>query len=58
MSRKFRRRSSRRRVIRRIIVLSLILGIAFLVLWFGSYLYDYEIHYYEPRDLERETKER
>ncbi|MDA2929419.1 hypothetical protein MYX84_05630 [Acidobacteria bacterium AH-259-O06] len=45
-------------MIRRIIVLSLILGIAFLVLWFGSYLYDYEIHYYEPHDLERGTKKR
>ncbi|MDA2923433.1 hypothetical protein MYX65_02045 [Acidobacteria bacterium AH-259-L09] len=44
-------------MIRRIIVLSLILGITFLLWWFGSYLYHYDPEYHEPRDQDRETRE-
>ncbi len=36
------------------IVLSLILVIAFFLLWFGSYLFNYQPEFYEPRDVERE----
>ena len=32
----------------------IILVIASLLLWLGSYLYDYQIDFYEPRDVERE----
>jgi len=46
----FRRRANRRRLI----ALLLIVVIASLLLWLGSYLYDYQPEYYEPRDLERE----
>jgi len=58
-----KRRSSRRgwtgflrsRVMRRrLIALLSIVVIALLLLWLGSYLYDYQIEYYEPRDVERE----
>ena len=47
-------RASRRRANRRrLIALVLIVVIAGLLLWLGSYLYDYQIEFYEPRDLER-----
>jgi len=39
---------------RRLIALLSIVVIALLLLWLGSYLYDYQIEYYEPRDVERE----
>ena len=45
-----RRRANRRRLI----ALVLIVVIAGLLLWLGSYLYDYKPEYYEPRDVERE----
>jgi len=45
-----RRRANRRRLI----ALLLIIGLTFLLLWLGSYLYDYQIEFYEPRDMERE----
>jgi len=45
-----RRRANRRRLI----ALLLIVVIASLLLWLGSYLYDYQIEFYEPRDAERE----
>jgi len=45
-----RRRANRRRLI----ALLLIVVIAFLLLWLGSYLYNYQPDYYEPRDFERE----
>jgi len=45
-----RRRANRRRLI----ALLLIIGLTFLLLWLGSYLYDYQIEFYEPRDVERE----
>ena len=44
-----RRRANRRRLI----ALVLIAVIAGLLLWLGSYLYNYQPEYYEPRDLER-----
>jgi len=37
-----------------LIALVLIVVIAFLLLWLGSYLYNYQPEYYEPRDLERQ----
>ncbi len=46
----FRRRANRRRLI----ALLVIVVIASLLLWLGSYLYDYQPEYYEPRDLERQ----
>ncbi len=47
-------RASRRRANRRrLIALVLIVVIAGLLLWLGSYLYNYQPEYYEPRDLER-----
>ena len=45
----FRRRAIRRRVI----ALLVISVIAFVLLWLASYLYDYQVEFYEPRDLER-----
>ncbi len=45
-----RRRANRRRLI----ALVLIVVIAGLLLWFGSYLYNYQIEFYEPRDVERQ----
>ena len=45
-----RRRANRRRLI----ALVLIVVIAGLLLWLGSYLYNYQPEYYEPRDLERQ----
>ncbi len=54
-SRPGRTRYSRRRANRRrLIALVLIVVIAGLLLWLGSYLYDYQVEFYEPRDLERE----
>jgi len=54
-SRPGRTRYSRRRAKRRrLIALVLIAVIALLLLWLGSYLYDYQIEFYEPRDLDRE----
>jgi TRAP-type C4-dicarboxylate transport system permease small subunit len=48
------RKLRRRKRIRGVLVSLLILAIAYLLLWFGSQLFDYEIEYYEPRDLERD----
>jgi len=45
--------SRRRAKRRRLIALVLIVGIAGLLLWLVSYLYDYQIEFYEPRDVER-----
>ncbi len=45
-----RRRANRRRLI----ALAVIIGMTFLLLWLGSYLYDYQIEFYEPRDVERQ----
>jgi len=45
-----RRRANRRRLI----ALLLIVVIASLLLWLGSYLYDYQVEFYEPRDVERQ----
>ncbi len=46
--------SSRRAgVWQQVIILSLIVVIAFFLLWFGSYLYNYQPDFYEPRDVER-----
>ncbi|MCZ6485196.1 MAG: hypothetical protein O6826_05825 [Acidobacteria bacterium] len=46
--------SSRRAgVWQQVIVLALIVVIAFFLLWFGSYLYDYQPEVYEPRYVER-----
>jgi len=45
----FRRRANRRRLIA-LLVISII---AFVLLWLISYLYDYQIEFYEPRDGER-----
>jgi cell division septal protein FtsQ len=45
-----RRRANRRRLIA-LVVISVI---ALLLLWLGSYLYNYQPEYYEPRDSERE----
>ncbi len=45
-----RRRANRRRLI----ALVLIVVIASLLLWLGSYLYNYQPEFYEPRDLERQ----
>ena len=50
-------RFSRSKVIRRVIVLSLILVGSYFLLWRGSYLYNYQPEYYEPRDVEREDEE-
>ncbi len=53
-SRRSKTRYSRPRANWRLLLtLVLIVVIASLLLWFGSYLYDYQIEYYEPRDLER-----
>ena len=58
-----RRRTSRRSKIhpfrsranrRRLIALLVIAVIAFVLLWLGSFLYDYQVDFYEPRDVERE----
>jgi hypothetical protein len=55
ISRRSRTHPSRRRANRRrLIALALIAVIALLLLWLGSYLYDYQIEFYEPRDSERE----
>lgn len=55
ISTRSRTRASRRRANRRrLIALLLIVVITFLLLWLGSYLYDYQIDFYEPRDLDRE----
>ncbi|MCZ6485097.1 MAG: hypothetical protein O6826_05310, partial [Acidobacteria bacterium] len=49
-----RTRSSRRRANRRrLIALVLITLIAFVLMWLGSYLYNYQPEYYEPRDEQR-----
>ncbi len=45
----FRRRVNRRRLI----VLVVISVIAFVLLWLISFLYDYQVDFYEPRDGER-----
>jgi ferric-dicitrate binding protein FerR (iron transport regulator) len=45
-----RRRANRRRLI----ALVLIVVFAAVLLWLGSYLYDYQIEFYEPRDEERQ----
>ncbi len=45
-----RRRANRRRLI----ALVLIVVVAALLLWLGSYLYDYQVEFYEPQDLDRE----
>ena len=45
-----RRRGNRRRLI----ALAVIAVVTLLLLWLGSYLYDYQIEFYEPRDVERE----
>ncbi len=45
-----RRRANRRRLI----ALLLIVVVTFLLLWLGSFLYDYQIEFYEPRDVETE----
>jgi len=45
----FRRRAIRRRLIA-LLVISII---TFVLLWLGSYLYDYQVEFYEPRDAER-----
>jgi len=45
----FRRRANRRRLIA-LLVISII---AFVLLWLISFLYDYQIEFYEPRDGER-----
>ncbi len=39
---------------RRLIALVLIVVIASLLMWLGSYLYNYQIDFYEPRDVQRE----
>ncbi len=36
------------------IALVLIVVIAYLLFWLGSYFYDYQIEFYEPRDEERQ----
>ena len=47
-------RASRRKANRqRLIALAVIAAVTLLLLWLGSYLYDYEIEFYEPRDSER-----
>jgi hypothetical protein len=47
-------RASRRRANRRrLIALAVIAVLTFLLLWLGSYLYDYQIEFYEPRDSDR-----
>jgi len=46
-------RVRRRAMWRRVVVLLLIVVTTFLLLWLGSYLYDYQIEFYEPRDLDR-----
>lgn len=46
----FRRRANRRRLI----ALLVIAVIALVLLWLGSFLYDYQVDFYEPRDVERE----
>ena len=45
----FRRRANRRRLIA-LLVISII---AFVLLWLISFLYDYQVDFYEPRDGER-----
>jgi len=46
----FQRRVNRRRLI----ALLVISVVAFVLLWLISYLYDYQIEFYEPRDMERQ----
>ncbi|MEE8160911.1 MAG: hypothetical protein V3T61_04665 [Acidobacteriota bacterium] len=46
-------RFSRRRTVQTMVVLLLFLLASFGILWFVSFLYDYQIQFYEPRDLER-----
>ncbi len=54
-SRSRRTRYSRRRANRmRLIALVLIVVIAGLLMWLGSYLYNYQVEYHEPRDVDRE----
>jgi len=54
-TRRSKTRASRHRANRRrLIALLLITVIAFVLLWLGSYLYDYQVEYYEPKDLERQ----
>lgn len=38
----------------RLIALVLIVVIAGLLMWLGSYLYNYQVEYHEPRDVDRE----
>ncbi len=53
-SRRSKTRYSRHRANRRrLIALVLITVIAFVLMWLGSYLYNYQPEYYEPRDGER-----
>ena len=50
----FRLGSPRRAgVLQQLIILALIVLIAFFLMWFGSYLYNHQPQYYEPRDAER-----
>jgi len=51
--RSLKRPFSLRGITRTILGLSLVLLVALLLLWIIPYLYDYEIEFYEPRDLER-----
>ena len=46
-------RFSRQRAVQTMVVLLLILLASLGILWFVSALYDYNIQFYEPRDLER-----
>jgi len=53
-SRRSKNRYSWRRANRRQLIALVLIGIiASLLLWLGSYLYNYQPEYYEPRDLER-----
>ncbi len=50
----FRPGSSRRKAAwQQVIVLLVIVVIALFLMWFGSYLYDHQPEFYEPRDVDR-----
>jgi len=54
----FRGRFSRCRTVKTMVALLLILLASLGILWFVSLLYDYDIRFYEPHDLERRWDQR
>lgn len=51
-------RFSRHRIVQTLVVLLVVLLASLGILWFVSYLYDYNIQFYEPHDLERGADQR